>query len=197
MAQRRSRAALELAPGLRDRARPPRGRRRPARPAAPAGRRGSRRSRRRRGARRGRAARPPAAGRSPLETMSLPMKHDVAVADEVEPAQRARGRAGVAREGALAAVVLAGRPAARSGPRRPRRRRRAGGTRRRRRPAGPAACARAGRRPPSPPTATRPCGASRRAPRARRARPSRAQGRKRSGSRLTTYSSALPCTFTA
>ena len=65
VAQRRPRAALELAPGPRDRARRRRGRRRPARRAAPAGRRGSRRSRRRRGAPRARAATPPAAGRSP------------------------------------------------------------------------------------------------------------------------------------
>ena len=113
-----------------------------------------------------------------METMSLPMKHDVAVAGEVEPAQRAGGRPPrVAREGALAAVVRrwpsrrsisAATPAAAASSR-------AAELVRRRRRAGPGGCARAGRRPASPPTATRPCGASRRgrarAPRQALARP--------------------------
>ncbi len=51
--------------------------------------------------------------------------------------------------------------------------------------------------PRAPATGSPPCGGSRRACRAAPATPSRAYGRKRSGSGLTVYSSALPWTFTA
>ena len=100
----------------------------------------------------------------PLGDDQLADEAHVAVAGDVEPAQGARGDAGVAREGALAAVVPARVQPLDQG-RDPR-----GGVVARaelvdvdaRRPE-PGALGQA-RRPASPPTATRPCGASRRGP---------------------------------
>ena len=171
VAQRRARAALERAPGARDRLD---GRVEVARgqrvQQALAGRRGRRRSRRPRAARRDVASTSGHAATSrstPLETISLPTNAHEAVARRGRGGASARaGRRRVARE----------RPSPPSSARRPTARRSVERRHARPRPRARAAelvdvdarrargaCARAARRRPSPPTGSRRCGASRRA----------------------------------
>ena len=130
--------------------------------------------------------------------MSLPTK---TTRRPVEPRELAPGGADVAGErGALRRrlglgfLQRGGRARAASPPPRPAARAR---TPRRRRRAGPAASARRPTGRPAPPTATRRCGASPTSTPRAGPSPSRAHGRKRAGSRLTTYSRALPWIFTA